>query len=145
MSILGVEPWNWTSNLECHSWKHFGKMISCNFKASAAQWLQRIDSHLNFETTKLLGPFTRRLLNDAMNSGPRLNWILSKPNGSRATVFLSPKSPVANRGRNPFMMSSMHSLGFATLREQVFIAEARIWIEEKLNKISRKNKIFCQQ
>lgn len=101
-------------------------------------------SYFNFETMKLLGPLTSKPLNDAVNSGPRLNWILSKPNGSSGTVFTSPKSPVANRCRNPLITVRIHSLGFGAFREQVFIAEARLWKRKNLNENYAKS-IVCHK
>ena len=80
---------------------------------------------MRFETTKLLGPLTKRLLNVALNSGPRLTDMLSNFNGSSATVLTpSPKSPVANRERKSVIAFSIHSLGFGTFREQVLMDDA---------------------
>lgn len=84
-------------------------------------------TYLSFETMKLLGPFTKRLLKVALKSGPRLNWMLSNPNGSSATVFTpSPKSPVANLCRSPLIVFNIHSLGFGVFREHVVMVEAKI-------------------
>lgn len=76
-------------------------------------------------TTNVLGPVTKILLNVAVKSGPRLNWILSNANGSSATVLTpSPKSPVAKRGRILLISFKIHCSGFGRLREQVDIDEA---------------------
>lgn len=81
--------------------------------------------HLSFSTTNWLGPLTINELNLAWNSGPRRKLILSKANGSSGGVVKpSPKSPVANFGRNLSTSRKMQSSGLGRFREHAVIVDA---------------------
>lgn len=85
----------------------------------------RFSAYFNFSTTNLLGPYTMSELNLALNSGPRRKLILSSAIGSSdGVVKPSPRSPLANFGRNFSTSRNIHSSGFGRFREHVDMVDA---------------------
>lgn len=96
-------------------------------------------TYFNFFKMNLLGPFTHKLENVAMKSGPCLKCIFSKYNGSSGTVLNpSPKSPVASGFLNFSTSSEMHFSGFAKFREHGVIDDAGEMIQIKKTKMNKK-------
>lgn len=81
--------------------------------------------YFNFFTTNLLGPFTHKLENVAVKSGPCLKWIFSRYSGSSGIVLNpSPKSPIASGCLIFSTSSKIHFSGFAKFREHGVIDDA---------------------
>lgn len=117
--------WNWTSYLVYQL---------CNQNTYLVHFRQgdMKVTYFNFFTTNLLGPFTHRLENVAVKSGPCLKWIFSRYNGSSGIVLNpSPKSPSASGCLNFSTSANRHGSGFGKFREQAVIDDAVRMIESK--------------